>query len=194
MVQEVEVNGDREIDARIEREIFKTSGVGHYGPTKAHGTHLDQVLCDSHEAAMELYKKYWPEGQGKGYASWKAVDDTLGSWEDGWGTLAVPSYSRYVDDAWEIMEKLRGDGLTVRLEAFPDSAEQLEPPYPGAPGPEWKLVPLKQKYLCVILEDQSENGGLIVAASKLAHTPAMAICLATLQMLDRIAERNEKKD
>ena len=93
-----------ELDALVAEKVFQLPGIGHYGPTKRHGSHLDQKRCDTHEEAMALYREFWPEDREGVCATWKDINATLNYWKDGWGTLLIPDYSTDIDAAWDAIK------------------------------------------------------------------------------------------
>lgn len=101
-----EMKAGRELDALVAEKVMGLPGIGHYGPTKSSGRHLDFKRFDSHEEAIEQYKKFWPEGSKRGHASWRNIDETLRWWQKDWGPRIIDDYSTCIMDAWEVVEKL----------------------------------------------------------------------------------------
>lgn len=111
------IEPDRPVDRSIGEHIFKLPGIGYYGPTKEHGSHLDQVLCKTPQEAIALYEKYWRGSNGT--ICWKEVSLDLAFWEEGWGTLSLPDFSSSVFSSRKVVERMVAAGLSFSIWTAP---------------------------------------------------------------------------
>lgn len=102
--------------------------------------------------------------------------------ESGVGILEIgvepDPYSTNIAAAWEIVEKLRGDGFIVEVHLYPTRKKWLKKQKDGTWGPEQGKV----FYRCRIARYNDLSAEWISVADSAAH----AICLAALKRYRRI--------
>lgn len=96
------------------------------------------------------------------------------------------SFSIDLTAAWEVVEKLRGQGYSIDVHAYPEGRKWLKPLSEGAPAREWKMVPeTTHFYQCTITALPLEMGCWVVVADCVGLTSAHAICLSALEAKTR---------
>ena len=112
-------------------------------------------------------------------------DDCNSYWIDADGNEPeyFTDFSRDIAAAWEIVEKLRLSGLTVEVDAYPESREWLEPPYVGAKAQEWRLTKGTTYYMCQTFRYEPDCACWVINTEAEGDSAAHAICLAALKTI-----------
>jgi len=115
----MDMEAGREFDKWIAEKVFGLTGLGYYGPPDDEPfMHDRSVRHDTAAQANASYADYWDKYHSDnphGFRDRDCWDADLCHWKDGWGPLLVDSYSTDLQDAWQLMDWLRGQFTNVAL-------------------------------------------------------------------------------
>lgn len=91
-----------------------------------------------------------------------------------------PAFSTNLENAWEVVEKLRSMNLSIDVHAYPEGRKWLKP---NEDESEWVLTPATTFYQSTICKEEDHGGCWFVLCDAEGTNPAHAICLAALEAL-----------